>query len=92
MTDMVLLPIVLLGVLSQDRTYATPIATYAEPAECLADLPAVSVGYLPEFPDAVFWCANPIGRVAAPTPAPAGAMATSPRPKPRPENLENNGG
>ena len=95
MTDVVLLPIVLLGVLSRDREYATPISTYADAVECIEDLPFVSETYLPDFPEAIFWCANPIGRVGVIDPLSAPDLAssapeTSLRPKPRPENLETN--
>ena len=104
MADMLLLPIVMLGVLSRDRDYATPIQTYEDAVECIEDLPIVSESYLPDFPGSVFWCANPIGRVAAVDPLAAPDLATaetgegevsyapktSLRPKPRPENLETN--
>lgn len=92
MSDVLLLPIVLLAVMKPDNTYVTTIKPYDDAAACLEAIPEAKAGWAEDFPDAVFWCADPIGRAALlPEQNPA-AMTTSPRPKKRPDTLEDTNG
>lgn len=91
MNDVLLLPIVMLAVMKPDSNYVTTIKPYTDAVECLEDVPTAKAGWSEDFPEAVFWCADPIGRaVLLPEQNHSAGMTTSLRPKPRPDNLETN--
>jgi hypothetical protein len=88
MNDVLLIPIVMLAVMKPDSNYVTTIKPYTDAAECIEDVPTLRAGWTEDYPEAVFWCADPIGRAVMLPEQNQGALTTSLRPKPRPDNLE----
>lgn len=68
MTDLFLIPVVMLAVFKPDSNYVTSLKPFATVEECIAELPEARAGWREEYPSAVIWCADPIGRAIYPDP------------------------
>lgn len=67
MNDIFLLPIVMLAVVQPNESdHVTVIKAYSTAAECISSIPTVRAGWEEDRPDAIFWCADPIGRAIYP--------------------------